>query len=119
VLAPAHRETLEALAAFAADAEEAARLRHLASPDGKAEYATWVAAPSRSVLEVMQAFPSARPSLGAPRRAQVPSTGGVSASTWHWYTDTVGALYDGHAAGVGSRSESSVCCCEALTPPDT
>ncbi len=65
VLAPAHRETLEALAAFAGDAPEAARLRHLASPEGKAEYQAWVAAPSRSVLEVMQAFASARPTLGA------------------------------------------------------
>ena len=83
VLAPAHRETLEALAAFAVDAEEAARLRHLASPDGKAEYAAWVAAPSRSVLEVMQAFPSARPSLGAHSRAQqLPSPCRMPAFTW-------------------------------------
>ena len=66
VLAPAHRETLEALAAFAGNASEAARLRHLASPEGKAEYQAWVAAPSRSVLEVLQAFPSTRPTLGAP-----------------------------------------------------
>ena len=65
VLAPAHRETLEALAAFAGDVDEAARLRHLTSPEGKAEYQSWVAAPSRSLLELLQAFPSVRPSLGA------------------------------------------------------
>ena len=71
VLAPAHRETLEALAAFAGDPSEAARLRHLASPEGRAEYAAWVAGPSRSVLEVMQASPSARPTLGTCGRTMV------------------------------------------------
>ena len=69
VLAPARRTTLEALAAFATNETEATRLRHLASPEGKAEYQTWVAVPSRSLLELLQAFPSVKPSLGArPRR---------------------------------------------------
>lgn len=65
VLAPVHRGTLESLAAFAGDAAEAARLRHLASLGGKAEYQSWVAGPSRSLLELMQAFPSVKPPLGA------------------------------------------------------
>ncbi len=65
VLAPVHRGALEALAAFAADASEAARLRRLASPAGKADFQAWAVAQGRTLLEVMQEFPSAKPPLGA------------------------------------------------------
>lgn len=65
VLAPVHRGALEALAAFATDPQQAARLRHLASPDGRADFQAWAAAPGRTLLEAMQEFPSARPPLGA------------------------------------------------------
>lgn len=62
--APARKACFPALAASASDEKEAARLRHLASPEGKAEFSDWVGGPRRSLLEVMLAFPSCKPSLG-------------------------------------------------------
>ncbi|CAI5962501.1 unnamed protein product [Closterium sp. NIES-65] len=57
------KAALAVLAHFASHPDEAARLKHLASDGGKAEYREWVAAAHRSLLEVLQAFPSARPPL--------------------------------------------------------
>jgi NADPH-ferrihemoprotein reductase len=56
---------LEALAAFASDPGEAARLRQMASISGRDAYHAYVVAPKRSLLELLRDFPSARPSLGA------------------------------------------------------
>jgi NADPH-ferrihemoprotein reductase len=47
-----HKEALLALASFATDKGEADRLAHMASPQGKGEYAEFVAKPRRSLLEV-------------------------------------------------------------------
>ncbi len=43
---------------------EGERLRRLAGPEGKEEFAAFVQQPQRCLLEVMQAFPSVHPPLG-------------------------------------------------------
>ena len=53
------------LAHFANKSDEQLRLATLASPQGRAEWNAWGHVPRRSVWEVLQAFPSCRPSLGA------------------------------------------------------
>mmetsp|Transcript_5679 Transcript_5679/g.15895 ORF Transcript_5679/g.15895 Transcript_5679/m.15895 type:complete len:690 (+) Transcript_5679:462-2531(+) len=64
LLGPVSRSSLAALASCAKDPKEAARLSFLASPGGKHEFSSWVTGAQRSLLCVMQEFPSARPGLG-------------------------------------------------------
>lgn len=52
VLATPHKDSLLALAAFALEPAEASRLVRLATPQGREEYASYIAKPHRSLLEV-------------------------------------------------------------------
>ena len=48
------KAALQLLASCAADESEAQRLRHLAGHDGKAEFAEYIVASERSLIEVLQ-----------------------------------------------------------------
>jgi NADPH-ferrihemoprotein reductase len=65
LLSSPSKAALKMLSAFASDANEHDRLVKLCSLDGASTYDAYVHTPKRSLLEVMQDFPSARPSIGA------------------------------------------------------
>jgi len=63
VLSAPRKQALAALASVAVG-KDAQKLAFLASPAGKDEFATYITKPHRSLLEVMEDFPSAVPDLG-------------------------------------------------------
>ncbi|KAK3235021.1 multidrug-resistance type transporter aminotriazole resistance, variant 2 [Cymbomonas tetramitiformis] len=65
LLTPLRKPALTALAAFTSDAAQKEELERMAGPDGKTAYADWMMKPYRSVLEVLEAFPTCKPPLGA------------------------------------------------------
>jgi NADPH-ferrihemoprotein reductase len=65
LLSAPSKSALVALAAFASDPAEAARLRHLASLEGRDAFHAYVVEPKRSLLCALRDHPSARPGLGA------------------------------------------------------
>ena len=64
LLSPPRKAALAALASISTDPAERKRLEFLSSSDGKREYAAFITDPSRSLIEVMEAFPSAVPPIG-------------------------------------------------------
>mmetsp|Transcript_6849 Transcript_6849/g.13626 ORF Transcript_6849/g.13626 Transcript_6849/m.13626 type:complete len:656 (+) Transcript_6849:68-2035(+) len=65
LLSSPSKAALKMLSAFATDAKERERLVMLCSVDGVAEYDAYVHVPKRSLLEVLEDFPSAKPTIGA------------------------------------------------------
>ncbi len=58
VLSSPHKDSLRALAAFAPDPSEGQKLRRMAMPEGKDEYAAYISKPHRSLLEVLRDHPA-------------------------------------------------------------
>jgi NADPH-ferrihemoprotein reductase len=65
LLSSPSKAALSALAVFATEETESDRLAELASIEGRDAYNSYIIADKRSLLEVLQDFPSAKPSLGA------------------------------------------------------
>ena len=61
---PPRKDSLAAMADCAKDPKEKQRLEYLVSKVGKEEYRTYVLDDLRSLLEIMEDFPSVQPSLG-------------------------------------------------------
>mmetsp|Transcript_69719 Transcript_69719/g.138225 ORF Transcript_69719/g.138225 Transcript_69719/m.138225 type:complete len:652 (-) Transcript_69719:421-2376(-) len=63
--APVSKQMLMLLSAHASEAAEAERLRFLASPDGKADYSSYVQASGRGLTDVLSEHPSCKPPLAS------------------------------------------------------
>ena len=65
LLSSPSKASLKMLSAFASNQSEHDKLVKMSSLDGVDEYDAFIHGPKRSLLEVLAAFPSAKPSLGA------------------------------------------------------
>ena len=105
VLTPPRKQALAALASVASG-KDVEKLAFLASPAGKDEFAKYITQPHRSLLEVMEDFPSAVPDLGlffgaiaprlAPRFYSISSSPAADANT---VTATVAVVKEKVATG--------------------
>ena len=64
IQSPPRKNSLLAMASCARDLKEQRRLEHLASSEGREEYRLYVLDDMRSLVEVLQDFPSVKPTLG-------------------------------------------------------
>lgn len=64
IQSPPRKNSLLAMASCARDLKEQRRLEHLASSEGREEYRSYVLDDMRSLVEVLQDFPSVKPTLG-------------------------------------------------------
>ena len=65
LLSAPSKASLKMLSAFATDGEEHEKLVRMSGLNGVEEYDKYIHAPKRSLLEVLNDFPSAKPTLGA------------------------------------------------------
>ena len=60
ITSPIRKTMLPKLAQYATNPQEEDRLLYLASQDGREEFKSWISTPGRTVIEVLEAFPSVR-----------------------------------------------------------
>merc|ERR1711871_1304077 len=60
ITSPVRKKMLPKLAQYASDPQERERLHFLASTEGRDEFMSWISVPGRTIVEVLEAFPSVR-----------------------------------------------------------
>jgi NADPH-ferrihemoprotein reductase len=60
ITSPVRKKMLPKLAQYATDPQERERLHFLASQEGREEFMAWVSIPGRTIVEVLEKFPSVR-----------------------------------------------------------
>eukprot|EP00946_MAST-07B_sp_MAST-7B-sp1_P004784 g4784.t1 len=60
ITSPVRKKMLPKLAQYASDPQERERLHFLASTEGRDEFLSWISVPGRTIVEVLEKFPSVR-----------------------------------------------------------